>query len=107
MANMPEVAALVVGSIASLRPVTKYGSQDPDGLKVVVTSGDGATEVKVPQALALSLGDLAPAQPVAWIVRYGYWSQEERSGLFCYLVGMADRVHLDAAAAAMGARASK
>lgn len=77
MPKLTEAAALVAGRIVGLEEVTKFGTDEVEGQKALIATGDGYASVKLNND---RVAELRPdfGQAVAWFVRYGSTYNRER-----------------------------
>jgi hypothetical protein len=70
MPKLSEAAVIAAGTIVNVEQSTDFDSKQPDGLRVLVATGDGFASVKLKTEVA---NELKPqtGQPVAWFLRYG------------------------------------
>lgn len=93
--QMDEAPVIVAGDVFRVRETTKFGTQEPDGAKVAVMSGDGATEVKLKESeyrsIAPKTGDV-----VAWVIRpRPYKLDNGNAGVSFLFVQPVTATHLD------------
>jgi len=75
--KLAEAAVLVAGRILNIEDVTKFGTDEVEGKKVLIATGDGFASVKLNND---RVAELHPdfGQAVAWYVRYGSTYNRER-----------------------------
>lgn len=63
-------AVIVAGRIVDIESVENFETKKPDGVKVLIATGDGHAAVKLNDE---RIAELQPefGKPVAWLVRYG------------------------------------
>lgn len=96
MRNMPELPALIIGTVAQSSIVKDYETKKPTGAKVALVSLAplGATEVKVSLE---ELQELAPVSgdQVAWNVLFAPYAVDGNSGMSCKFLSVADLGSVD------------
>lgn len=70
MPTVAEAAVVVAGQIADIQDSKDFNTQAPDGVKVLLSTGDGFASVKIKTD---RLAEVQPAigKSVAWVLRYG------------------------------------
>lgn len=97
MVNVRDAAVVVAGQVIDIEKLKNYDTQVFDGLKVTIATGDGTAVAK------LSIDEAAEVAPVAfssvaWLVRYGAYSNKERGSdaqVTCKFVGRLSPGELD------------
>lgn len=101
--NLPEAPVLLTGSILSVAETRDYETKQPNGCRVIVMNGDGATQVTLDLNQSRTYAPI-PGDVIAWHVRFRLWSMEGgRFGLSCSLIMPADLGSVDAIHAIVGA----
>lgn len=77
MPKLAEAAALVVGQIIHTEPSKVFGTNEVDGIRCLLQTGDGFAQVKIRTELADDVRPV-PGQKVAWLLRYGATGGRER-----------------------------
>lgn len=70
MPKLAEAAVLVAGQIVQVEESQDFTTKVPDGLRVLLGTGDGYASVKLKPEVAAQLKP-QQGQGVAWFVRYG------------------------------------
>jgi len=70
MPKLAEAAVLATGSILNIEQSIDFDSKQPDGLRLLIATGDGFASVKLKTEVANILKPVS-GQQVAWFLRYG------------------------------------
>lgn len=107
MPNLKEAAVAVSGRVIDTERLTNYETKKPDGLRVVLATGDGFAQVKVPLENAQDL-ELPEMGVVNWMVRYGAYSQRnDNAQTTCRFLREIDLGDLDRLASAVNNKPAK
>lgn len=95
MPKVPDAAVLAYGTIVSVDQSIDFDSKQPDGLRVLVGTGDGFASVKLKTDVANQLKPVS-GQSVAWFLRYGATGGGDRgASSYSTFVRAADANDLD------------
>lgn len=85
MPNLREAAVAVTGQVMDIEHLLNFETKKPDGLRVVLATGDGFAQVKIALEDAKGMG-VDHFQQVAWMVRFGAWSRNDQGQTTCRYV---------------------
>jgi hypothetical protein len=95
MPKLADAAVLAVGTIMHMEQSTDYESKQPDGMRVLIGTGDGFASVKLKPDTA-NLLKPTPGANVAWFLRYGATGGGDRgASAYSTFVRVADTNDLD------------
>jgi hypothetical protein len=89
MPKLAEAALPLAGVVIDVSGTTDFETKDPDGVRVVVSTGEGFASVKLNLERA---AELAPrvGRPIAWLIRYGAYSARNSAETFAAFVRVAE-----------------
>lgn len=70
MPKVADAAVLAVGTVVDLQNSTDFETQQVDGVRVLVATGDGFASVKLKTEVANEIKPVS-GQSIAWFLRYG------------------------------------
>lgn len=94
MPTLKEAAVAVTGHVMDVENLTHFETKKFDGLRVVLATGDGFANVKIPaedsRDVLVNYGE-----SVAWMVRFGAWSRGENAQTSCKFLREVNENDLD------------
>ncbi len=95
MPKLADAAVLVTGTIVNVEQSFDFDTKKPDGVRVLVATGDGFASVKLKTETANEVKPTS-GQPIAWYLRYGATGGGDRgASSYSTFVRVADRNDLD------------
>lgn len=107
MPSLKEAAVVVAGKIIDVEDSYEFGTENRDGVVVLIATGDGHAKVKLNSQRQQELQP-RDGQPVCWVVRFGANGGRDRDAkAYSSFVRPANEGDLDKIVSAFGASNQK